>query len=198
MLHAVRLFTVIALAVLTLTLGACADIPRTLAQASAWRDEAARARDGVAQDLGALEAARATVPDADPNAPDLYAALALARAKLQTLDAAVAHADLVLGEMANPSDALTQGVDALAPFLPAPARGPALLGAALLATLVRARQLRKGAGSIAASIQKALGDPDFRAAFDRHAATIRSIQTPTARRIVDEVTKPGPMLRSPI
>ena len=187
---------VIALSIVPVLSG-CADIPQAIAQATALRDDAADARQRVADDLADLESARAGLPPGRP-APDLDAAIAGARAKLHALDAAVAHADLVLQEMAQPTDALTHGVGALADLLPPPVRGPALLGAALLATLLRARQVRKGAGSIAASIQKALQDPDFRAAFDRHAATIRSIQTPTARRIVDEATKPGPMIRSPI
>lgn len=187
---------VIALSIVPV-LSACADIPQTLAQAAALREDASQARAGLAEDLARLEAARADVPPDTP-APDLDAAIALGRAKLQALDAALAHADLVLAEMTQPTDALTHAVGAAGQLLPAPARGPALLGAALLATLFRAHQVRKGAGSIAASIQKALQDPDFRAAFDRHTTTIRSIQTPTARRIVDEVTKPGPMIRSPI
>lgn len=187
---------VIALSIVPVLSG-CADIPETIARATALRDDAAGARQRVANDLAALESARADLPPDRP-APDLDAAIAGARARLQALDAALAHADLVLQEMAQPTDALTQGVGGIADLLPPPARGPALLGAALLATLLRAHRVRKGAGSIAASIQKALQDPDFRAAFERHADTIRSIQTPTARRIVDETTKPGPMIRSPI
>lgn len=193
-----RRLAVIALSIVTLSLTACADIPATIAQAAALREEAVQARDHLAGDLADLQAARSDLPADTPAARDLDALIALAQAKRHTLDAAVAHADLVLTEMQAPTDALTQGVSALAPFLPPPAQGPALLGAALIATLFRARQVRKGAGSIAASIQKALSDPDFRAAFERQAALIRSIQTPTARRIVDESTKPGLMLRSPI
>jgi hypothetical protein len=187
---------VIALAIVT-ALSACADIPQTIAHAQTLRDQAAAARADLGARLADLRATRDALPP-DAPAPDLDAAIALAQARAAALDAAVRHADLVLAEMTDPSDTLTQGVSALTPFLPAPAQGPALLGAALLATLLRARQVRKGAGSIVASIQHALKDPDFRAAFERHAPTIRGIQTPTARRIVDEVTKPGLMVRSPI
>lgn len=193
-----RRLAVIALSIVTLSLTACADIPGAIAQANALRDQAAQARQHLDTELADLQSARASLPDDAPAVRDLDAAIALAHAKRQALDAALAHADLVLAEMQTPTDALTQGVSALSPLLPPPAQGPVLLGAALIATLFRARQVRKGAGSIVASIQKALGDPDFRAAFERHAATIRSIQTPTARRIVDETTKPGLMLRSPI
>lgn len=175
----------------------CADVAQTMAAADAVRHEAAAARDRLAADLAGLERSRDALPP-DAPAPDLDAAIAGVRARVAALDAAVLHADRVLAEMAEPADGLTRLVGAAGPWLPDPVRGPALLGAALLATLLRARQVRKGAGSIVASIQNALKDPDFRAAFDRHADAIRSIQTPTARRIVDEVTRPGPMLRSPI
>jgi len=188
---------VIAIAIVSVPSG-CADIPQTVAAATALREDAARARDRLAGELAGLEQARADLPPDAPSAPDLDAAIGLARARAAALDAAVLHADRVLAEMGRPTDALTQGVGMLTPLLPPPAQGPTLLAAALVATLLRARQVRKGAGSIAASIQNALRDPDFRAAFERHADAIRSIQTPTARRIVDEVTKPGPMLRSPI
>ncbi len=193
-----RRLAVIALSIVTLSLTACADIHGTIAQATVLRDQAAQARQTLDAELADLQSARDTLPDDAPAVRDLDAAIARAHAKRQTLDAALAHADLVLAEMQAPTDALTQSVSALAPLLPPPAQGPVLLGAALIATLFRARQVRKGAGSIAASIQKALSDPDFRAAFERQAALIRSIQTPTARRIVDETTKPGLMLRSPI
>lgn len=186
-LKSVAVFGVIALAVVTLP--GCADIPRTIAQAQAWRDEAAGARERLDAEIDALAEARRGVPDDSARAAELDATLALAQTRADALGAAVRHADLILAEMATPTDGLTRGVSALAPLLPAPGQGPALLGAALLATLLRAHQVKKGAGSIVASIQKAMADPEFRAAFDRHAPTIRSIQTPTAHRIVDEITR---------
>jgi hypothetical protein len=191
---------VIALAIVTLSLPGCADIPRTIAQAQAWRDDASAARDRLNAEIDALASARPAVPDGSARAAELDAALAVATTRAAALDAAVRHADLILTEMTTPADGLTRGVSALSPFLPAPAQGPALLGAALLATLLRAHQVKKGAGSIVASIEKAMADPDFQAAFDRHAATIRSIQTPTARRIVDEITRSANArpIRSPI
>ncbi|RMH24805.1 MAG: hypothetical protein D6692_12165 [Planctomycetota bacterium] len=189
--------TFIALLALAL-LPACADIPGTIAQAARWRDEAAAVRDMVTNELDNLEAARAAIPDDAPDAPGLDAAIANARAKRAALDAAVLHADRVLAEMTEPSDSLTVGVGALTPLLPPPAQGPVLLAAALVATLLRARQVRAGADSIVKSIQHARKDPLFQQAFERHADAIRSIQTPAARRIVDGVTTPKPLLRSPI
>ncbi len=189
--------TLIALVALGL-LPACADIPGTISEAARWRDDAAAVRDTVTHELDNLEAARASLPDDAPDAPDLDAAIATARAKRAALDAAVLHADRVLAEMTDPTDSLTVGIGALTPLLPPPAQGPVLLGAALVATLLRARQTRAGADSIVKSIQHACKDPLFQQAFERHADAIRSIQTPAARRIVDGVTAPKPLLRSPI
>lgn len=187
---------------LAITLGAagCADIEHTLAQAHALRDHASDARTGVASELDGLEQQRDRLGDNPPPAiaSDLDLAIAGARARLGALDAALAHADRVIDEMERPTDGITQGVGALAPFLPPGTQGPALLGAALIATLLRARQVRTGADSIVASIQSAMKDPEFKQAFERQAGTIRSIQTPAARRIVDRATgKPAP-LRSPL
>ncbi len=192
-----RPFLLTLIVALAAAITGCADVPATIARAAAWRDDAAGARDRIAQDLHALRAARDAVPDDHPTAPDLDAAISAADARLAALDAALTHADRVLTEMTTPTDGLTRAADALSPILPPPARGPVLLGAALIATLLRARQVRQGAASIAASIEKALDDPDFKAAFRRHADTIRTIQTPTARRIVDQATRPG-LIRSPI
>jgi len=43
-----------------------------------------------------------------------------------------------------------------------------------------------------------MGDPEFKQAFERHATTIRSIQTPAARRIVDQETGVRTRLKLPI
>lgn len=197
--HIVRSFlTVIALTLAALSLGACGSLQETIAHATDLRNDAARARDTVATQIESLQSTQAALPVDAPEHAEIESALALANARLAALDAAVLHADRVLAEMTEPTDSLTQGVGAISPWLPAPVQGPALLGAALIATLLRARQVRQGAGSIAASIQKAMADPDFKAAFERHAATIRSIQTPAARRIVDQETRPGTGLRMPI
>lgn len=194
----VRTLAVIALAIVLSTLAACADIPATLSAAESWRDEAAQAHAHATEQLQALEQARADLPPHAPDAPVIDASIAVAQTRLAALDAALRHADLVLAEMRDPADPLTLAVQALSPILPPQAQGPAVLGAALLATIVRARRVRKGADSIAASIQAALKDPEFESLFQKHASTIRSIQTPTARRIVDEATRPGFMIRAPI
>lgn len=176
----------------------CAGVGETIERATAWRDRAADARASVADELAGLERARADLPATDPTLPTLDAAIAGARTRLNALDAAVRHADLVLEEMREPADTLTRGVTALSPLLPPGAQGPALLGAALVATALRARQVRQGAESIVASIQAAMKDPDFQTAFQRQATTIRSVQTPVARRLVDSATGDRALLRSPI
>lgn len=180
------------------TLTACGSIQETLAQTSALRDQAKVARTEIATQVNTLESAQSVLPPNAPESASTSAALAAARAKLASLDAAILHADQVIAEITAPTDSITQGIGALAPFLPPPAQGPALLGAALLATIIRARQVRKGAGSIATSISKAMQDPEFKSVFERHSDTIRSIQTPAARRIVDQETGKAGSLRSPI
>ncbi len=197
--HMLRSLIITSLLVLSaLAPSACGSLRETVAQATDLRNEAAQARDAVAARVESLESDRDSLPPGSPEHAETETAIALANARLAALDAAVLHADRVLEEMTSPSDSLTRGVGALSPYLPGPAQGPALLGAALIATLLRAHQVRKGAGSIAASIQKAMTDPEFKAAFERQAATIRSIQTPAARRIVDQETNPRTGPRMPI
>lgn len=197
--HKFRSFLILLIAIVAIiTLTACGSLRETITQATHLRDQTAAARANVAAQLASLEQTQTSIPPGTPERSEADAAIALANAKLAALDAAVLHADLVLQEMTHPTDSLTQGVGSIAPFLPAPAQGPALLGAALIATLLRAHQVRKGAGSIAASIQKAMGDPAFKQAFEAQANTIRSIQTPAARRIVDQETRPGTGLKLPI
>jgi hypothetical protein len=90
-------------------------------------------------------------------------------------------------------------VGELAPLLPAPWRAPLLLGAALFVSLARARRLKRGAASIARSIGKAMdADPALREAMARNAALIRSVQTETASRIIDESDSARRMIRLPI
>ena len=88
----------------------------------------------------------------------------------------------------QPVDPLKQGLRAhgVSSWVPAPIQGPLVLGAALIATLARSRQLKESSKSIVNSIAHVLErDEQFRSIFQSHADTIRSIQTPGARRIVD-------------
>jgi len=81
--------------------------------------------------------------------------------------------------------------------------GGAMIGAyatlALLAMAVRANRLRAALASVAHSIEKAKqNDEQFRRSFKENASTIRSIQTPTARSIVDAATSQGFTLSLPL
>ena len=105
------------------------------------------------------------------------------------VDAAVLELDQIIKEARNPSDPI---VSLSAPLLPEPLRSPFLLGGALLAMVARTVQLKRGMASIARSFDKAMQDDEqLRAGVKRNANTIRSIQTPTAQKIVDQVTGKG-------
>lgn len=72
-------------------------------------------------------------------------------------------------------------------LVPGPWKVAALLTVGLATSLVRSRQLREAASSIARSIDKALEeDAKLAERFRQHANTLRTIQTPLARKIVDE------------
>ena len=60
------------------------------------------------------------------------------------MEAAIARVQAVLDETVSPSDPISQLVGWLAPWLPEPVRTPALLGSALLVSVVRGRRLKEG------------------------------------------------------
>lgn len=185
-----QLAIVLFLALLSISIGGCAGIAETIEQTSQWRDNAQEAKNSAQTQLDELAQQREQFPDESAQAELIDAAIARARAKISMLEAAIVHADLVLEEAQHPSDALTQITGKVVPFVPAPVQAPLLLGAALLTTLVRSQQLKAGAHSIIKSIQHAAGnDESFRIAFESNADTIRTIQTPLARRLVDRVQR---------
>lgn len=168
----------------------CAGIGETIEQAQHWRSQAHDARESAETELGELIAEREASGDGSSQAEMIDAAIARAQAKIAVLDAAIVHADMVLNEAQNPSDGLTRIAGQVVPFVPAPVQGPLLLGAALLATIARSQQLKAGTRSIIKSIQHAVNnDEAFGAAFRVNADTIRTIQTPLARRMVDKVQR---------
>jgi len=172
-----------ALAAGALTLGGCVD----MGAVEAMRETAANARDRIAGEVEALRSLRETFPDGAPEAVRADALLAEGAAKVAAIQAAIARIDQTLAEANNPSDGLTLAAEGVSPLLPEPVRLPLVLGAALAATLLRAGQLKRGAVSMAKSINKALeSDSELAGAFARHADTLRSIQTRTAQRIVDQ------------
>ncbi|MEZ6242513.1 MAG: hypothetical protein R3B57_05660 [Phycisphaerales bacterium] len=174
-----------ALASGTIVLGGCMD----MGGVEAMRETAANARDQLAAEVEALENLRETFPDGTPEAIETDTLLAAGSAKVAAIEAAIARIDQTLAEANNPSDGLTLTAQGVSPLLPEPVRLPLVLGAALAATLLRAGQLKRGAVSMAKSINKALeSDGELSQAFARHADTLRSIQTRTAQRIVDQVS----------
>jgi hypothetical protein len=181
---------VLFLVLLSVSFVGCAPLAETIEQTTQWRDRAHEAKSTAQTRLDELAEQREQFPDGSAQAELIDGAIARARAKISMLEAAIMHADMVLEEAQHPSDALTQITGKVVPFVPAPVQAPLLLGAALLTTLVRSRQLRSGADSIIKSIQHAAGnDESFRIALASNADTIRTIQTPLARRMVDRVQR---------
>src|ERR1043165_3021186 len=161
-------------------LAGCVD----LTQVQKMRDDAVKLRDALQASEKQWEGRVANLPESDPLHAEAQAALAAARAKEAAVDTAVHELDEVIRQAKNPDDPI---LAVGAPLLPEPLRSPILLGGALLATLARNMQLRRGVASIAQSLQKAMEDDDqFRAGMKKHATTLRSIQTRTAQKIVNQ------------
>ena len=167
-----------------------------LAQVESMRSEAIQLRETLREESQQWERRLAALPGADPLRADAAAALAVVQARAAAIDAAILEIDQVIKEARHPSDPL---VSVSAPLVPEPLRSPFLLGAALLATLARTVQLKRGMASIARSFHKAMEeDVQLRDSVKRNANTLRSIQTAAARKIVNQVTGKGPALALPI
>ncbi len=163
------------------------------------RDSAVRIRADLAQTIAAAEAHLASLPETDPTRDSLARSLASSIASRDAVDAAIRQIDLLVDEATHPTDSLTLGLQAVGQSLPEPVRAPLLLGGALLVTLMRAGRLKAALVSVAKSIEKAKQtDEAFGERFRANAATIRSVQTPTAQRIIDEATKDTLVLRFPL
>jgi hypothetical protein len=112
--------------------------------------------------------------------------LAIIRAQRTALDAATAQVDAAAARAADPQDPLGSLVSAMAPWLPAEARLPLLLGAGLAASVVRLVRLKRAAESIVDSVEKAgRQDPGLRDRLAANADTLRSVQTAAAATLVD-------------
>lgn len=174
------------------------------------REEAARARDEIAADRIALEQSAAELPRGS-GARARVESIAVARA---TQEAAFARAVERLEALAgggtgegpgdtsaplDPAGTLEDGAALLAPLVPPGAQLPLILGAGFAASVWRAARLKKSAASIARGLEKAMaGDEGLREGMKRNADTLRSVQTATAQRIVDEVKRARPMVRLPL
>jgi hypothetical protein len=119
--------------------------------------------------------------------------------RLDDLDRAIATLDSLLESEQKPESVWSAVSDSAIPLLPEPLRSPAILLGAFAVAVARAAQLKRAAGSIAKGIAKASEkDEEFRSVFQRHADTFRTVQTPAAKRIIDEKVTPGFMMRLPI
>ncbi|MCC7387896.1 MAG: hypothetical protein IT431_03920 [Phycisphaerales bacterium] len=173
----------------------CADLQAT----QAFRADALALRETLDARAAQWQEAMDTLPKGDPMRPALEAGQRQAQAAVVTLDEGITRLDAVLAETVKPTDPITETVGAASPLLPMSLRGPLLLGAAALVTGLRAWRLKAGLASVARGLSVALReDEEFRACFQRHADTFRSTQTPTAKRVVDEVTAHHPPLALPI
>jgi len=192
---------IVCLSILTLLgfTSGCMDLKGALNHATAWRDHASEVEAALQTQLDTLETKRKITPDDSPDAPALDALIAITDAKVQSLDALIAQADQIINEATNPSDSLTIATNAISPWVPAPAQGPLILGAALIASLVRSKNLKNSATSIIRSIDHTMSrDPVFRDLFAMHADTIRTIQTPSARKLIDRtINKSSKPILSP-
>jgi hypothetical protein len=182
----VRWFVWLIMSVLMIVLGSgCTG----LESVRAFRADAAKLHEAMETDARRWESSASGLAPDDPAAPQFLAEAAEARARAQLLAAGIARIDEVLAEAENPSDPISQTVGAVSPLLPMSLRGPVVLGAAALVAGLRAWRLKRGLASVARGLATAMReDEEFRACFARHANIFRSTQTPTAKRVVDEVT----------
>tara|TARA_A100001391_G_scaffold197240_2_gene176978 strand:+ start:416 stop:1018 length:603 start_codon:yes stop_codon:yes gene_type:complete len=181
--------------VLMILLGGCADFQGALAQTTHWRDQAKMLETELQAQLETLETKQATIDPASPAGAFLETTIEQANEKIGLLNAAIAQADAVISEAQNPSDPLTVAAESLSPWVPAPIQGPLVLGAALAASLMRSRNLKQSAASIIQSIEHTLNsDPEFKQRFVENANTIRTIQTPGARRLIDRTVTKKPAI----
>lgn len=164
----------------TCLLGGCAGF----GDVQQFRDQAAVLRDDMAREREAWERAAAEAPLTSEARAQAEEGAAQARAGEHAADAAVHGADALM------DDPIGVVVGAVAPWVPEPARTPLVLAGALVAAVVRGQKLKAGLRSVARGIDKAMqGDPEFAAGFRRNAHTFRTIQTPTAQRVVDQTQK---------
>lgn len=185
--------------ILALALGLGTAGCTSLDDAQAFRSRAADLQQQFHAETRAWQDRLENLDPHDAGAADTRAALARARAKESAAAAAVEQVDQVIHDATSPDSPTGQTIGAVAPFLPEPLRLPILLGSALVFSLARAAQLKRGMSSIARGLQKAIDDDlQFAAQFKAHANTFRGIQTRTAKRVVDEATADQFMVRLPI
>jgi len=185
MLNGIRWCVVVV--VIGLLVGGCAPLGQSIEQIGEIREQATGIQSDLETQLDELELMRESIPDGSEQRNSIDALIAQVNAKLAVVSAAIVHADQVIEGATNPSDPLTIAADAVSHWVPAPVQAPLVLGAALIATMLRSRSITSGARSIVESINHVMKrDESFKVAFSANADTIRTIQTPVARKIVDK------------
>ncbi len=186
------------LAVATALAGAALILPACVASEDVERvrSEAASLQRSLEADAAEWARRAESLPKGDPLRESATARQAASEAGAAAVRAALSSLEHAIAESNNPSDPVGQAVAA---WLPEPARLPALLALGALGAAARAWRLKAGLASVARGIDAAMReDEEFRACFRRHADTFRATQTPTAKRVVDEATRDGLMLRLPV
>jgi hypothetical protein len=158
-------------------------------QVEGFRSQVSEVRDRLQAESRAWEERLAQLEPESALAADTRAALARVRAQQAAAEAAAEQLELVLSRGMAEQSPIAQGVKDLSPWLPGPVQLPLALGTAFVLTLARAAQLKRGMASIAQGFQKAIEEDEaFAARFQAHANTFRVIQTPAAKRAIDEAT----------
>jgi hypothetical protein len=172
----------------------------------AVREEAQRTREAIEADREGLIREAERFPEGSASRARFEGLIAERSAQagafdraIERIEAARAQAEWAGAADRDPAGTLEDGAALLAPLVPPGAQLPLILGAGLAASVWRAVRLKQSAASIAEGLEKAMrGDDALREGLKRNAATIRSVQTGTAQRIVDEVQRAKPMVRLPI
>ncbi|MCL4741510.1 MAG: hypothetical protein KJZ54_04830 [Phycisphaerales bacterium] len=160
------------------------------------RAEAATLQRTLETDAAEWSRRSESLPEGDPFRESATARQAASEAGAAAVRAALSSLEHAIAESNNPSGPVSQAVAA---WVPGPARLPALLALGALGAAARAWRLKAGLASVARGIDAAMReDEEFRACFKRHADTFRATQTPTAKRVVDEATRDALMLRLPV
>lgn len=164
----------------TITISACDTL-------TAPAEPVATALATARQDLAHLTALESQLGPNDPRRADLTELIQRTELRLAALTAAEDH--LARAQNQPTDDPIAQLVGLAAPWIPEPVRTPLLLGSGLAAALLRARQLKTAARSIAAGIDRAAKtDPALADRLDKHAETIRETQSKSAQRLIEEAT----------
>ena len=188
----------VVVSLVALGFGGCVDMS-VLGEVEAMRNQAAQLRDELHAESAAWDRRLAALRPDDPLRAEAVASRDAARAREAAVASAVSVADATLARANAPDDTLTQAAKGVSPLVPEPVRTPLVLGAALVASLLRAAQLKRGLASVAEGMSKAMSeDGAFRERFKAHANTFRTIQTRVARRVIDETTGAKKLVRLPV